>query len=236
MTLSTETNQLLDKLPRPDFDRLTRHAKSVVSSRRELICEQAAPINFAYFPTTGVLSTFAQTRDGETTEAATVGSEGMIGLGLVIGDPTCPCRIVQEVDGEVLRIPASDLREVWEVSPKLREVLWRYAAAALYQSWQNVVCGRHHGVHRRMCRWLLATADRIGDDGICVTHEYLAEVLGVSRQRVSIVAAALQAEGLISYQRGTLAVLDRTGLESYSCECYWINRNIYHRIVQQTAA
>ena len=87
-----------------------------------------------------------------------------------------------------------------------------------------------------MCRWLLATADRVGDDGICVTHESLAEILGVSRQRISIVAAELQAEGLISYQRGALAVLDRAGLESNSCECYWINRSIYHRLVQQAAA
>jgi CRP-like cAMP-binding protein len=193
-------------------------------------------MRYALFPTTAVLSTIARTKDGTTTEAATIGSEGMAGLNLVVREPTSPCRIVQEVEGEALQVPAEDLRAVWESSPRLREVLWRYAAAALYQSWQNTACGLRHCLNQRMCRWLLATADRVGDDGLCVTHECLAEILGVSRQRISITAAMLQGEGLISYRRGTLCIVDRGGLESYSCECYRTNREIYAWLMRDTAA
>jgi CRP-like cAMP-binding protein len=85
---------------------------------------------------------------------------------------------------------------------------------------QSAACNARHHIHERCCRWLLMTHDRVGKDDFQLSHEFLAAMLGVRRQSVTVVAGALQAAGLLSYKHGRVRVLDRKGLEAASCECY----------------
>src|SRR5262249_15050365 len=111
-------------------------------------------------------------------------------------------------------------------------ILRRYIAFSLRSAYQAVACNALHSAEERMARWLLTTQDRVGQSDFLLTQEFLAQMLGVRRQTIQLVAGTLQTAGLISYRRGSIRVLDREGLEAASCECYGIIKTLYDRIVQ----
>ena len=213
-------NRLLARLPPQEYQRLLPHLQLVPLELKHLLYEARSPIDYAYFPNRGVVSALTVMEDGRAIEVATIGDEGMVGLPLLVGANTTANRLIVQVPGEALRMGASVLRgEVSRDSP-LRRLLVLYHTAFLSQVSQAVACNGLHSVHQRCCRWLLMTQDRAHSDVFPMTHELLAEMLGVRRSTVSEVLEPLKEQGLIRYSRGKLTVLDREGLKAGSCECY----------------
>jgi CRP-like cAMP-binding protein len=165
-------------------------------------------------------------------EAATIGNEGMVGLPALLGLDFTTATATSQVPGDSLRIPTPSFVQALKRSGPLDLILRRYIAFSLRSAYQAVACNALHSAEERMCRWLLTTQDRVGKGEFLLTQEFLAEMLGVRRQTVQVVAGTLQTAGLITYRRGLVRVVDREGLEAASCECYGITTALYDRIVQ----
>lgn len=225
-------NRLLADLPSADRERLVSRAELVHVPAGEVICEPGQPSWHVHFPISGVLSSVVLLANGSVVEVAIIGNEGLAGITSVHSVPSGPTRIVQRMKGEALRVPAADVQELLASSQLARGVIGRYTLTLFQQCAQNVACNLHHRLEERMCRWLLATADRAEQLELRLTQEFLGEMLGVSRQSVNATAGALQSRGLISYSRGRLVIVDRGGLESASCECYESTRSAYRKLMR----
>jgi len=197
--------------------------------RGRVLCEADEPLRRVYFVEAGAVSLVTVFEDGGTAEMATVGCEGMVGLGTLLGGDTALGRYVVPVPGRALAIEASRFQSELRASPELRRSCYAYAQAFFSHLLQNVACNAAHNVEQRCARWLLMCGDQTDDDAFELTQEGLAEMLGVRRSTVTVVAGALQEAGLIHYRRGAIQVVERGGLEAAACECYRIVRAIYER-------
>jgi CRP-like cAMP-binding protein len=228
---ASAADTLLGRLRPNEYKGLTPHLQPVPFRVHDVLYEARAPIEYAYFPVSGVLSALAPMEDGRAIEVANVGFEGMIGLPAFLEAETSPNRLIVQVPGAGLRVEAEILRAETERDGPLRRLLIRYQAAFLMQVSQSVACNGLHIVQQRCCRWLLMTHDRVHSDSFSLTHEFLAFMLGVRRASVSEVLRPLQDKGLIRNVRGTFTILDRTGLESTACECYRSVRDEFERLM-----
>jgi len=197
-----------------------------VSLRRGMsLTRSGEPFNQLHFPVSGVVSAVADL-DAGAVEMATIGSEGMVEVGAILGSHRALHHHVVQVSGRALALPFRRFLQLRECEP-FRAALSAYAQAFLTEVMQSVACNAVHPVGQRTARWLLACHDRIRSDRFGLTQEFLAEMLGVSRATVSVVARTLQRSRLISYTRGEITILDRGGLEAVACECYARTRRAY---------
>jgi CRP-like cAMP-binding protein len=225
-------NRLLDCVPVEELEGLRRDWEVVSLSQAEEICREDRPLSHVYFPLSGIYATVVCLEDGRVVEASTVGNEGIIGIAAVMGLGLSPKTAMAPVPGDCVRLPVRTLRAALKPGSGLDRVLRRYTAYALRNAYQTVACNAVHSAHQRMCRWLLTSQDRVGDQELCMTHESLAQLLGVRRQTVTVIVGTLQAEGWISSRRGIVRILDRKALEGCCCECYHVARSLYDQIVQ----
>jgi CRP-like cAMP-binding protein len=225
-------NRILARLPRKERDWLGRWAEVVTLAHGEVVCDPGRPLTHAYFPNGGILSSVIVLEGGAVAEVVAIGNEGMAGGALLVDATASPQRVVQQVQGELIRIPAAAFREAVAESAQLHELVLRYLIALLQQCGQNLACNTHHCVRQRTCRWLLAVSDRVGGDQFAVTQEYLAQMLGVRRQTVGVTAQELQQAGLLSYRRGHMTIHNRQALEDGACECYRGAKEAYERVME----
>lgn len=224
-------NHLLDALPADIAAALLEHAELLEEPRHQEVYPQDGRIRHVHFPTSAVLSTVLVARTGERSEVGTVGCEGMVGLPLYLGLDCSAGSIIVQVPGGSIRVPAAVFLRLVEQGNGLDQLMRRYTAYSLRFAGQSILCNALHSLHQRACRWLLMTGDRAGRDQFFITHELLAEMLGVRRQSVSLIAGALQRQGLIEYRRGRVTMRDRAGLEAASCECYDVIKAAYRELM-----
>jgi CRP-like cAMP-binding protein len=203
---------------------LTPHLKEVELEQGMVLQEQGERIDHVYFPNDGIVSLLAVMRQGEAIETATVGREGAIGLLSALGPRRSHTRAVVQVSGTAMRVASARLRKAAEESQAIRDMVSRYGEALLIQVQQTAACNALHAVEERLSRWLLQARDRLDDNTIRLTHEFLSQMLGVRRPTVTVVARMLQDAGLIRYHRGHIEIIDRRGLEARACECYGVIR------------
>jgi CRP-like cAMP-binding protein len=226
-------NRLLDRLPASEYKLLVR-SDTLVSLEHgdELYPEFGrGSLSHVYFPTSGMISLTVLMENGKEVEAGTVGNEGMIGLPVAHGLDFSPTKAISQISGQAVRIPAPAFIKAMKPGGTLSRLVHRYAAFSLRYGSQTVACNLLHSVEHRMCRWLLLCRDRVGHDAFTLTHEFLAEMLGVRRQTVTVIAGKLQSSGIISYHRGVIHILDRKKLEASACECYGVIKGSYDRIM-----
>jgi CRP-like cAMP-binding protein len=180
----------------------------------------------------GVVSVVVRLEDGRQVEASTIGNEGMVGMAALLNLELNPFTVIAQVPGTAYRIEAAAFARAVNSNPATGRLLRRYAAYRLAQASQTIACNAVHSVEERMCRWLLMAHDRAGREEFLLTHEFLAEMLGIRRQSVTVTAGIIQRAGLIHYRRGVMCIEDRTGLEEASCECYGISRDLYDGLVR----
>jgi len=160
-----------------------------------------------------------------------VGAEGMLGIGVFLGDAIGTGRASQQVpNGSLPAMAVTRFRELTAMPGPFRDVVGRYAQANLLQVMQSTACNALHTIEQRLCRWLLQTRDRIGADEFLMKHEFLAIMLGSTRPTVTVVIGTLQEAGLIQSRYGRIRILDRKGLERKSCECYEAIRAHFTRL------
>lgn len=226
-------NRILKLLPPDEHRRLTTRMTRVSLSLGEVVYDRGAEIRHVYFPISVTFSTLVVLDDGSSIDSSTVGKEGVAGVPVLLGNSINWHRTVAQVAGESWRIAAGDLKTVVGESKTLRDLLSRYSAVLLEQTRQNVACALRHSTEQRMARWLLASSDRAESKDFPLTHEFLAEMLGVGRPTVTISAGILQRAGLISHTRGRLKILDETMLRGASCGCYAATNEMYDRFLRQ---
>lgn len=233
---SPRQNRLLAVLPMPDYKRLLPHLELTTLPLGEVLYESGSQLLHVYFPTTSIVSLLYVMEDGSSAEIAVVGNEGIVGVSLFMGGETTPSRAVVQSAGHTYRLPGQVLKQEFDRAGPLQHLLLRYTQALLTQMAQTAVCNRHHSVDQQLCRWLLLSLDRLSSNELTMTQELIANMLGVRREGVTEAAGKLQEAKLIQYNRGRITVLDRSGLEARSCECYQVVKTEFDRLLPDVMA
>ena len=217
---SPRENLLLGSLSDSDFAMIAPWLTSTVLKQGTLLQEAGEPVDSVYFPHSGMLSLLAVMTDGTAIELATVGRESAAGAMAGLGLNEAIARTVVQMPGHGSRISAQHFSNAVGGSESLRDLVIRHNEGLMAQVQYTAACNSLHKLEARLCRWILQTRDRADSDELPLTQEFLAEMLGVRRTTVTIVAQLLQQSGLIRYHRGHIKIVDRAGLEKSSCECY----------------
>jgi CRP-like cAMP-binding protein len=223
-------NRLLAALAPADLQRLAPHLELVALPLGEFLYEPGGQLQHAYFPTTAIVSLHYVTESGASAEIAGVGNEGVVGISLFMGGDTTPSSAVVQTAGHAYRLARAVLKREFDRAGPMQRLLLRYTQSLISQMSQTAVCNRHHSVEQQLCRWLLMTLDRVPSGQLVMTQELVASMLGVRREGITEAAGNLQNAGFIRYRRGHIAVLERSGLASRTCECYAVVKNEYDRL------
>ena len=222
------SNHLLSALSPACRELLLRNATAVALPLRTMLYEQRSTPTYAYFLTSGIASTVTQMSDGETAEVAMTGREGLVGGLQVLGpgqDLTTSC--FTQLEGTALRIPIADLRESFQYTQEVRDLVLEFVQMEMMMISQIAACNRLQEAEERLSRWLLMARDRTGSDTLGFTQEFLAQMLGARRATVTLVAGSLQRSGLIEYHRGQVKILNNESLEAAACDCYNVIKRLY---------
>ncbi len=233
MLVSPKQNHLLAALDTTDYAWLAPHLERVHLPLRTVVYDADTHAQHAYFPTTSIVSLLHELENGSSVEISVIGNDGVVGMSLLMGGHTPTGRAVVRSAGYAYRLPADVLNKAFENRGLLRNLLLRYTQALITQMAQTGVCNHHHQIEQQLCRSLLSYLDRMSTNGLTMTHETLAGMLGVRRETVTAAAGKLQAAGLIRYRRGRIEVLDRPGLEQQVCECYAVVKAEFDRLLPQ---
>jgi CRP-like cAMP-binding protein len=225
-------NVLLDAIP-PDVRMdLDPFMETIELPRGQILHRPGQPIQDVYFPLDAMISVTVTMRDGRTTEVGAIGNREMVGVNAFMGGrETTQTEYVVQIPGTAKQLPADPLLQEFNHCKPLRDVMLRYTQAFIAQLSQNVACNRMHTIEQRLARWLLECRDRLQSENLSLTHEFIAQMLGVRRAGVSEAAAKFQERGLIEYGRKTARILDSPGLEAASCECFEVLRDEYDRLL-----
>jgi hypothetical protein len=226
-------NRLLSTISLEDYRQLSPHLRRVTLSAGDQLGECAGRTEFAYFPTTAVISLICTMENGASAEVAVTGNDGVLGTSLFLGGNTETNRPIVGISGEALRMDARIFKNHFFRGGSFQRVLLRYTEALITQISLTAACNRMHTLEKRLCRWLLLIHDRVRSDELILTQEFIANMLGGRRETVTVAAGRLQDAGLIHYTRGRLRIVDRKGLEEAVCECY---RAVSHEYSQLLAA
>lgn len=224
-------NLLLNRLPDDDLQVLLPYFQKVHNGIRNVIYKRDQPMSHVHFPCSCAFSVLVFMENGAAVEVGTIGNEGFTGTELLLhasdSQETCVCQVA----GDSLRIAKDDFKEALARLPALRRLAECYFQCYLALVSQSVACNRLHMTEARFARWLLITHDRLRRNEFQLTQEFLADMLGVHRPSVSLVAAAFQTAGIIEYKRGHMKILNRNALEETSCECYAVVKARFERVL-----
>lgn len=222
-------NQILIAVPDQDFERLRQRMRVVELREMQTIHRAEEPIGHVYFPITAVLAQTQTFLDGNTIELSMVGHEGVSGLSALLGHKVARFDTVVRIPGTAYQLPAPVIASELHGSRTIARTLQCYTRALLAQIAQRIACACHHTLEQRMASYLLMLCDRAGPGAMRLTHEVLAQSLGVGRPSVTLNIDSMQESGVVRLGRGLMTVLDRQALETMACECY---RNIHEEYTQ----
>lgn len=226
-------NQLLAALPAAAFELLAPYLTITSLAQGTVWLEADDEVVEVAFPHSGMFSLLVVMQDGRAIETATVGREGVVGAMAGLRQSRTGVRIVIQLALTASVIPIKHFRTAIEKSQVIRDLCIDYNEVLLSHARVTAACNALHTIDKRLCRWILQSADRSGDNRANLTQELLAEMLGVRRASVAVIANKIKRRGLISYSRGSITILDRPGLEGLSCECYQTLRDHPSTIVKR---
>lgn len=228
-------NHLLAALPADDLARISTHLEWMPLQLGKVLYEPGESLDYAFFPTTAVASLHYVLESGASAETAGVGNEGMVGMPLYMGGDSTQSSAVVHCAGDAYRLPGRVLKQEVARSGPLHDILLRYSQALMTQIGQTAACYRHHSIEQQLCRWLLLTIDRGPPRELVMTQELVARLLGVRREGITEAAGRLQDEGIIRYRRGHISVVERSGLEQRTCECYNVVKDELSRLLSDVS-
>lgn len=213
-------NLLIERLPHRERGRLMAICEPVQLTFGEILCRPDLAYDSVYFPRSGFISLMTTVSGHPPLEMGLIGYEGMLGATLALGVDAAPLLGMVQGNGSAWRVETRHFQRELAASKPLRGAIDQYLYVLMAQLSQSAACTRFHEVEARLARWLLMTHDRAHADHFHLTHQFLADMLGVQRSAVTIAAGALQRRNFIHYSRGEINILSRSGLEATSCECY----------------
>lgn len=219
-------NRLLAALAPEDLAYLESHLAVVHLQRRQVLYETGDTMRHAYFPHDMVISIVAVMQDGRSAEMSLYGPEGVAGLLVAGGTGQSLGRYIAQLAGTASRVAIDTMYRVMSERPNIQRLVRHFTEATMARDLQSVACNALHTVEARCCRFILTIHYRINRDTLALTHEFLAERLGVQRTTVSAVMSKLQTRGLIRQAKGGITVTDPVGLEAEACECYGRIRDV----------
>lgn len=225
------SNSLLAAIPAIEYASLLDDLRMRSVAIGAPLHEHGKRVRSVYFPNGGVYSVTNAMRSGQQVEVATVGREGMLGVGVFLGDLVATGRtFLQVVDGNLPSMTAARFSQETAHPGPFRDVMARYAQAYVLQVMQGTACNALHDVTQRCCRWLLQTQDRVSGDDFALKQEFLAIMLGVHRPTVTVIMGKLEDDGLVTTRYGRISVVNRKRLEKASCECYEVIKAHFRRL------
>lgn len=220
-----QRNRLLAALPAKTIELMRSDLRQVSLPQGSVLHEHGEPIEEVYFPQNGLISLVVSSNPGDSIDVMTVGREGAVGLHRGLGPRRAFTRATVQIGGAFSTIRGARFAKIVQNDAPLRDMIARYTELLCAEAQQLTACNAMHDAASRLARLLLQSADRTGSDRVPLTQEFLAQMVGVRRTTVTLLAQAIQKQGLIKYSRGRITILDRPGLEACSCECYHIVRH-----------
>lgn len=220
VSMDYRDNKLLAALSREAFEILRPHFVQVAFAQGVVLAEARDPVEYVYFPLSGMISIVVVMKDGRAIETATVGRDGVFGAMAGFGAYVTKFRVIVQVPIIAIRIPAAQFSKVVQNNKELQSLCVVSNELLLVQARVTAACNALHKVEERFCRWLLQTRETTGSDTITLTQEFLSEMLGVRRTSITEVASRLQGAGIISYSRGVIKIVNLPALQLLSCECF----------------
>lgn len=227
-----QTNLLLDALSPENRERILAVSRFVPLPSKTVLYEAGEQLEYAYFLTSGVASIVIELAEGGSAEVALIGYESVVGGLQLLGPALAPSRCFLQVAGGGYRMPFAELRKIFRESEEVRDLILQGVQQQSMTMSQLAACNKLHDAEPRLARWLLMVQDRVQDDTLTLTQEFLAQMLGTQRTTVVMVAGAFQRSGLISYSRGKVTIHSRENLESAACDCYKVVRELYDNLYQ----
>ena len=213
-------NKLLLSISDSEYHVIRPHLEFLNLPHHRTLYEPNRPLEFVYFPNSGMVSLVVETEDGRTIEVGEVGKEGFAGIPAAIGMKKSQVREIGQISGNGFRMRAGDLQSLLSSTPQFQLMLARYGVVQGLQIAQTAACNRLHIIEQRLARWLLITQDRVDSAKFAITQDFLASMLGTDRPTVNLTAAILQKKQIIVHTRGVVQILNRAKLQSCACECY----------------
>lgn len=214
------TNQLLSTLLSSTFQRLLPHLEEVSLNTGEVVHEFETDITEVYFPQSARFSQVLRMSDRSIVEVGSIGSEGMVGLGVIFGSNFTNTSSIVQISGTALKLPADIIQEEFQRGEQLHNLLLYYIKARFVQISQIAACRTHHDIKQRLARWLLLIHNNVERDTLPLTQKFISQMLGVRRASITETAISFQEQGIIKYTRGRITILDSSQLELVACECY----------------
>jgi CRP-like cAMP-binding protein len=230
--LPRTSNRLLQALPEAEFEVLRPHISVVELARETMLAEAGAPLAYVYLPHSGVISLMVSLSEGQTVDVAMVGRDSVVGALAALDGGISLTDAVVRLPGTASIVGVADFRAAADRSAAFRTLLARHEQALIAQAQQSAACNASHSVEARLTRWLLRARDLWDSETLPLTQEFLAQMIGVQRNAVSIVAHELQRAGIIRYSRGQIEITNLEGLRETSCECYHAVKTQHDRLLR----
>ncbi len=218
-------NRLLAILPENERLRLLSETTEVYLKRRTILYHPGDRVEYCYFPLSGIISLLSTVANEKSVIIGVTGNEGMVGIAALLPEASAPYEITAQIPVDALRVKAGVVRKEFKQSERFQQLVMSYLHRLLLQISQSAACHSFHTVEERLACWLLISSDRAGTDEISLTQQCISHMLGTPRTNVSMIANALQEQGLIYYKRGTITIVDLQALKETACECYGILKN-----------
>lgn len=215
-------NRILAALPPQEFQFLLPHLEEVVVPIGTILANYRDPLSRLFFPNTGMVSLLSVNESGYACEVGYVGFEGLVGLPPLLGKNEMPYQALVQSSASGFYLSVQKAQETFSMNGAFHDAVLRFTYVVLRQVSQTCACNHFHPIRARLCRWFSVMCERSGNKNLSLTQEFLAHMLGVQRTTIGQIASSLQAEGIISYRRGRVEIVDFERLRASACECYWI--------------
>lgn len=213
-------NVILSRLPEDEYRELLPDLQLVEMKSRQIIHRPGEPVEYVYFPENCLVSSVTVFEDGTSVETGSVGKEGMTGTTIALSKKQSPRESIVQIPGEGWRIKADRFRAALKREGLLAQLVSEFIFAYLTEAAQCAACNSHHDITERLAKWLMISSYKTGRTEFHLTQDFIAQMLGVHRPGVTLVAINLKEAGLINYRRGLVTIIDKEGLEEVTCECY----------------
>jgi CRP-like cAMP-binding protein len=229
-------NELLAAFPDAIQTHLNPYLSHAILAQGAICFDAGDVVRRVYFPMSGLISLLVSAGGDARVEAGMIGSEGAAGLQSAVGSRPSFTRAVVQVPGTFWSVAAEPLRQAVRGNDEAMALVSGYTELLWAEAQQLAACNVTHPALRRLARWLLQAADRGRSDRMPLTQEMLAEMIGVRRTSLTLLARHLQDRGVIKHGRGNVTVLDRAALEATACQCYQIIQRLYRRQSEASGA